>query len=102
MKDMADIEFRVRITMRIEPAVKVTARGAVRSLPGSSAIRSASGTELSSTRTVIGGSTRNGLISFARWTARAAPALGEHTDEVLAELGIDKAEIARLRAERVV
>ena len=30
------------------------------------------------------------------------PALGEHTDEVLAELGIDKAEIARLRAERVV
>jgi crotonobetainyl-CoA:carnitine CoA-transferase CaiB-like acyl-CoA transferase len=32
----------------------------------------------------------------------AAPALGEHTDAVLAEAGLDPAEIARLRAARVV
>ncbi|HYF58446.1 MAG TPA: CoA transferase [Burkholderiaceae bacterium] len=33
---------------------------------------------------------------------RRPPRLGEHTDEVLAELGYDAAEIARLRADRVV
>jgi glutaryl-CoA transferase len=33
---------------------------------------------------------------------RLAPALGEHTDEVLREFGIDAGEIARLRAARVV
>jgi len=30
------------------------------------------------------------------------PLLGEHTDEILLELGFDRAEIALLRAERVV
>ncbi len=30
------------------------------------------------------------------------PALGEHTDEVLSELGFDKAEIARMRGEKIV
>jgi len=30
------------------------------------------------------------------------PALGQHNDEVLAELGYSAAEIARLRAERVI
>src|SRR5262245_28466142 len=34
--------------------------------------------------------------------AAATPALGEHTDEVLRELGYDDGEIAALRAERVV
>jgi crotonobetainyl-CoA:carnitine CoA-transferase CaiB-like acyl-CoA transferase len=34
--------------------------------------------------------------------ARPAPALGEHTDEVLGELGIPPGEIARLRAAGVV
>ena len=33
---------------------------------------------------------------------RAAPALGEHTDEVLAELGLDTARIAALRAGGIV
>jgi crotonobetainyl-CoA:carnitine CoA-transferase CaiB-like acyl-CoA transferase len=33
---------------------------------------------------------------------RPAPTLGQHTDEVLGELGLTAAEIARLRAERVV
>src|SRR5207302_10342305 len=33
---------------------------------------------------------------------RPAPRLGEHTAEVLGELGIGAAELARLRAERVV
>ena len=32
----------------------------------------------------------------------APPLLGEHTDEVLAELGIEAAEIERLRADGVV
>jgi crotonobetainyl-CoA:carnitine CoA-transferase CaiB-like acyl-CoA transferase len=31
-----------------------------------------------------------------------APKLGEHTDEILAELGFDDAEVARLREARVV
>jgi crotonobetainyl-CoA:carnitine CoA-transferase CaiB-like acyl-CoA transferase len=33
---------------------------------------------------------------------RAPPTLGQHTDEVLGELGMDAAEIAKLRAEKVV
>jgi formyl-CoA transferase len=33
---------------------------------------------------------------------RAPPALGEHTDAVLAELGLDAAEIAALKSARVV
>jgi crotonobetainyl-CoA:carnitine CoA-transferase CaiB-like acyl-CoA transferase len=34
----------------------------------------------------------------AKTPARRAPALGEHTDEILGELGLDAAEIGRLRA----
>ena len=34
--------------------------------------------------------------------ARLAPALGEHTDEVLREFGLADAEVAALRAARVV
>ena len=33
---------------------------------------------------------------------RSPPVLGEHTDEVLAELGMDKAAIAKLRSDKVV
>jgi crotonobetainyl-CoA:carnitine CoA-transferase CaiB-like acyl-CoA transferase len=33
---------------------------------------------------------------------RPPPVLGEHTDEVLAELGMDKAAIAKLRSDKVV
>jgi crotonobetainyl-CoA:carnitine CoA-transferase CaiB-like acyl-CoA transferase len=33
---------------------------------------------------------------------RPAPQLGEHTDEILASIGYDPADIARLRAEKVV
>jgi crotonobetainyl-CoA:carnitine CoA-transferase CaiB-like acyl-CoA transferase len=33
---------------------------------------------------------------------RPPPLLGEHTDEVLAELGMDAAAIAKLRNEKVV
>jgi len=33
---------------------------------------------------------------------RAPPLLGQHTDEVLAEFGVDEAERARLRALGVV
>ena len=43
------------------------------------------------------------LIDGAREErALPAPALGEHTDEVLAELGYDKDEIAKLRAASVI
>ncbi len=34
--------------------------------------------------------------------ARAAPTLGQHNDEILAELGYTEAEIAELRAEKVI
>ena len=34
--------------------------------------------------------------------ARSAPALGQHTDQILAELGYDDAAVAALRAQRVV
>jgi len=34
--------------------------------------------------------------------ARLAPALGEHTDEVLGEFGLSAAEIAALRAAKVI
>jgi formyl-CoA transferase len=34
--------------------------------------------------------------------ARGAPALGAHSDEILAELGLDPASIARLRADGIV
>jgi crotonobetainyl-CoA:carnitine CoA-transferase CaiB-like acyl-CoA transferase len=33
---------------------------------------------------------------------RPPPLLGEHTDEVLGELGLDAAAITKLRAEKVV
>jgi crotonobetainyl-CoA:carnitine CoA-transferase CaiB-like acyl-CoA transferase len=33
---------------------------------------------------------------------RRAPTLGEHTDQILQELGYGAEDIARLRAERVV
>jgi len=33
---------------------------------------------------------------------RPPPRLGEHTDEVLGELGLSAAEVAALRAQRVV
>jgi formyl-CoA transferase len=43
------------------------------------------------------------LIDGAREErALPAPTLGEHTDEVLAELGYDKDEIAKLRAASVI
>jgi crotonobetainyl-CoA:carnitine CoA-transferase CaiB-like acyl-CoA transferase len=38
----------------------------------------------------------------AKAPARRAPGLGEHTDEILGELGFDAAEIGRLRASGVV
>ena len=34
--------------------------------------------------------------------ARSAPSLGQHTDEILHELGYDAAAVAELRAQRVV
>ena len=49
-----------------------------------------------------------GVASPLRLTAtppvlrNAAPALGQHTDEVLAELGLDGSRIAELRTARVV
>lgn len=54
----------------------------------------------------VGGVTQFGppvkLSGHAPTAFRPAPAAGEHTDEVLAALGLDEAGIARLRAERVI
>jgi crotonobetainyl-CoA:carnitine CoA-transferase CaiB-like acyl-CoA transferase len=50
----------------------------------------------------------DGVASPLRLTAtppvldRAPPALGQHTDEVLGELGFDAARIAQLRAQKVI
>jgi formyl-CoA transferase len=41
------------------------------------------------------------LSSSPAWY-RAAPLLGEHTDEILAELGLPRERIARLRAESIL
>lgn len=35
-------------------------------------------------------------------TVRTAPALGEHTDQILAEIGIDASEMSRLRADKII
>jgi crotonobetainyl-CoA:carnitine CoA-transferase CaiB-like acyl-CoA transferase len=37
-----------------------------------------------------------------RWLSRAAPTLGQHNREILAELGYDPQEIARLETDRVI
>jgi len=42
------------------------------------------------------------LAPSAALPTRPAPSLGEHTDEVLRELGVDAAELSRLRAAAVV
>jgi crotonobetainyl-CoA:carnitine CoA-transferase CaiB-like acyl-CoA transferase len=45
------------------------------------------------------------LVHFSRSTARGrgyAPAAGEHTRQILAELGYDEATIAELYADKVV
>jgi crotonobetainyl-CoA:carnitine CoA-transferase CaiB-like acyl-CoA transferase len=42
------------------------------------------------------------LASGERWSRRPAPTLGEHTDEVLRELGVADDELAALRAEGVI
>ena len=42
-------------------------------------------------------------LSVTPWAIRRpAPSLGQHTDEVLAELGMGRAEIAQLRAGGVI
>jgi hypothetical protein len=43
-------------------------------------------------------------MKFSSFTPKitGAPLLGEHTDEVLTELGYSKEQIAKLRAEKVV
>jgi crotonobetainyl-CoA:carnitine CoA-transferase CaiB-like acyl-CoA transferase len=40
--------------------------------------------------------------SVERWLRSAAPTLGEHNDEILAELGVDEAERKQLEADRVI
>jgi crotonobetainyl-CoA:carnitine CoA-transferase CaiB-like acyl-CoA transferase len=42
------------------------------------------------------------MSGVTRWIRRAAPTLGQHTDEVLRELGVDDAELDRLRAIGVI
>ena len=43
------------------------------------------------------------MMSASPWSIRRpAPLLGQHTDEVLSELGIDEAEIESVRSEGVV
>jgi crotonobetainyl-CoA:carnitine CoA-transferase CaiB-like acyl-CoA transferase len=42
------------------------------------------------------------LSNVAEGPVRRFPSLGEHTDEVLREVGVDEATLVRLRAEGVV
>jgi crotonobetainyl-CoA:carnitine CoA-transferase CaiB-like acyl-CoA transferase len=42
------------------------------------------------------------VVPGATFELRSAPALGQHTDAVLAELGYDDGQRARLRADGVV
>ena len=42
------------------------------------------------------------MSSVAKLASRAAPTLGQHNDEVLAELGYATSDIERLRSEGVI